>query len=187
MLLTGTFSLLLVVFNWLVGDFTLLLCTVVFLSSLVLEATRLVCTAAAVGSGGLAIGLISRSSAQCVLGLTSTTSGPHFRPLCFAWLLVPILDALTVLVVLAAHLLDVLLVCTGDGAFERVIDQSISAETMSNKFGTVASKWRIYLGGFARERRRSFSEGASQLLQQRHSSRLGRENVRTLHLRPNRG
>ena len=58
---------------------------------------------------------------------------------------------------------------------------------MSNKFGTVASKWRIYLGGFARERRRSFSEGASQLLQQRHSSRLGRENVRTLHLRPNRG
>ena len=129
--LTGAFSLLLVIFNWLVGDFTLLLCTVVFLSSLVLEATRLVCKAAAVGSGGLAIGLTSRSSAQCVLCLTSCpfscdpTSGPHFRPLCFAWLLVPILDALTVLVVLAAHLLDILLVCAGDGAFEKVMIQSI--------------------------------------------------------------
>ena len=144
MLLTGAFSLLLVVFNWLVGDFTLLLCTVVFLSSLVLEATRLVCNVAAVGSGGLAIGLISRSSAQCVLGLTSTTSGPHFRPLCFAWLLVPILDALTVLVVLAAHLLDVLLVCTGDGAFERVIVQSISEQTMSDSSIQVEDlPWRI--------------------------------------------
>ena len=116
---TGAITLLLVIFNWLIGDFTLLLCTVVFLISLALEVARLLDSTGAVGSSGMAIGLTSRSSAQCFLCLAFSsfefdpTFGPHFRPLCLAWLLV-----LTVLVVFTVLLLDVLFECTGDRPLE---------------------------------------------------------------------
>ena len=107
------------------ADFTLLLCTVVFLISLVLEVARLLDSTEAVGSSGMAIGLTSRSSAQCFLCLEFSsfkfdpTFGPHFRPLCLAWLLV-----LTVLVVFTVLLLDVLFECTGDRALEMEIVKS---------------------------------------------------------------
>lgn len=107
-------------------------------------------------------------------------SDPHLRPLCFAWLLVPILDVVTVLVVFPAPLLE--LFNKSHYKKEEVIIKKKVEENSNSKAGLLSV---FYLVGFAWKRRRGFRECAGQLLQQRHSSRLGWENIRTFYLGAN--
>ena len=104
-----TFSLLLLTFNWQIGDFTLLLCTVLFLKSLVLDGSWRDVTEI-LGTTALVIGLISSWSSTrspCIFAswpFSLFLFCSHLRPLFLAWLLVSILEEVfpTVLVLFEA-------------------------------------------------------------------------------------
>ena len=68
------------------------------------------------------------------------------------------------------------------GSLRKVIIKKKVEENSNSKAGLLSV---FYLVGFAWKRRRGFRECAGQLLQQRHSSWLGWENIRTFYLGAN--